>query len=74
MSESMIDPAFRVGQMEAAWSPDRGDPGTTNAPRRPSTDRIRIVNAVQSTVGAYLSPAQIEDVATAVVSALRLEA
>ena len=74
MSESMIDPAFRVGHMEAARSPDREDPGTASAPRRPSMDRIRIVNAVQSTVGAYLSPAQIEDVATAVMSALRLEA
>ena len=74
MSEITVDPASRVGDMEAAWSPDPRNGEATYAPRRMSTNRIKIVNAVQSTVGAYLSPAQIEDVATAVVSALRLEA
>ncbi len=44
------------------------------AVRRVTSDRIMVGNAVQSVVGAYLSSAQIEDVATAVVSALRLEA
>ncbi len=41
--------------------------------RRVTSDRIRVINAVQSAVGAYLSSAQIEDVATAVLNALRRE-
>ena len=39
--------------------------------RRVTSDRIRVINAVQSVIGAYLSPAQIEDVVTDVLKALR---
>ena len=39
--------------------------------RRVTSDRIIVINAIQSTVGAYLSSAQIEDVATAVLAALQ---
>lgn len=60
MSDASADPSFGAEGVEA-----RG------ASRRIASERITVVNAVQGVVGAYLSPAQIEDVASAVLDALR---
>ena len=60
MSEAIAEAPFETEHAEAP-----------RALRRVASDRIMVVNAVQSVVGAYLSAAQIEDVATAVLSALR---
>ena len=60
MSEAIAGPSFGT---EHAKGP--------GAFRRATSDRIRVVNAVQGVVGAYLSAAQIEDVAMAVLSALQ---
>ncbi len=62
MSEAITGPSFGTEHAEA--------PG---ALRHVTSDRIMVINAVQSVVGAYLSSAQIEDVATAVLSALGRE-
>ncbi len=60
MSEAIAEAPFETEHAEA--------PG---AFRRVTSDRIMVVNAIQSVVGAYLSAAQIEVVATAVLSALQ---
>lgn len=62
MSESVTGASFEAGEAEAP-----------RATRRIASERIMIINAVQSVVGAYLSPVQVEDVATAVLSELRRE-
>ena len=62
MSDAFTDPPFGTEGVEAP-----------RAFRRVASERITVVNAVQNVVGAYLSPIQIEDVATAVLSALRRE-
>ena len=62
MSEAIADPPFGL---EAAEAP--------RAMQRTISDRIKVINAVQRVVGAYLSPAQVEDVATAVLNALQRE-
>ena len=60
MSEASADSSFRTDEADAP-----------RAFRGIASERITVINAVQSTVGAYLSPAPIEDVATAVLIALR---
>ena len=62
MSEAITGPSFGTEHTEA--------PG---ALRHVTSDRIMVINAIQGIVGAYLSAAQIEDVATAVLNALQRE-
>ncbi len=62
MSEAFAEAPFETECAEA--------PG---ALRRAISDRIAVINAVQSVAGAYLSSVQIEDVAAAVLNALRRE-
>ncbi|MDQ3921950.1 MAG: hypothetical protein M3248_06340 [Actinomycetota bacterium] len=62
MSEAITGPSFGTEHAEA--------PG---ALRHVTSDRIMVINAIQGIVGAYLSAAQIEDVATAVLNALQRE-
>ncbi len=62
MSEAITGPSFGTEHAEA--------PG---AFRRAISDRIAVINAIQSVAGAYLSSVQIEDVAAAVLNALRRE-
>ena len=62
MSEASADSSFRTDEADAP-----------RAFRGIASERITVINAVQSTVGAYLSPAQTEDVAAAVLRALHRE-